>query len=172
MEDVTPQPDPLHIKSPRAGKVLRIALMCLAFAALCVWMLLTAREPLHVIVGIAGIACFSGGGILLLFRLRHADEDMYVINAEGVHFADAAYPMIPWQEIEGVVAFSVQSQRYVGLRLRDEDAYVNALPRRQRYMAEASRKMGFPAVSLNMRDEAAQVQCVETCVAWWELSDC
>ncbi len=165
--NITP-PEPLHITYAGLPRMLGMAALLLLFVALSVWMLCTAESTMHHVAGVLGIVFGSGCTLVLLFRLGRAGKDMYVLDEQGVHFADTRCAMIPWSEVEGVEAFTVNRQRFVGLHLRAEQARLKALPASLRLLAEGNKKVGCPAFSLSIRDEETLEQCMAVCEYWLE----
>ncbi len=162
-------PDPLHIKSPGIAQLLLFLALSIALCALCVHAALYDAE--QCVAGVLGAVLFGGCAIVFLVMLRRAGEVLYTLDAEGVHFSDTHYPMIPWQDIESIKSFSTSHQRYIGLQLRNEKAYFASLPRFRRLLTRLNALVGFPSVCLNMRDKESQKQCVEVCTYWLEQDE-
>ncbi len=163
-----PAPEPFHITYPGLARMLGMVALSLLFVALGVWMLWTAESTKHLVAGTVAVIFFGGGSVVLLSRLGRAGKDMYVLDEEGIHFADTRYAMIPWSEVEGVGAFTLRKQRFVGLHLRDEKARLKALPATLRLLAEGNKKVGCPAFCLTIKDEETLEQCMAVCEYWLE----
>ncbi len=167
--NMTP-PEPLHITYPGPARMLGTAALSLLFVALGVWILWTGESTKHLVAGAVAVIFFSACTIVMLSRLGRAGKDMYVLDEQGVHYADTRCAMIPWSDVEGVEAFTVRNQRFVGLHLRDEKARLKALPATLRLLAEGNKKVGCPAFSLIIWDEETLEQCMAVCEYWLEHS--
>src|SRR5215467_8125472 len=110
---------------PSRGKMLLLTLGAAAFVALGVFILKTASSDDRWI-GIASIVFFGlcfGIGVSKLARRTPA----LIIHSSGLLDNGSALSagFLPWNEIESIFVSSIRNQRFLAIRVRDEEAMLS-----------------------------------------------
>jgi hypothetical protein len=93
-------------------------------------------------------AVFFGAGLIIFSAMLIAGSPRLVLSPDGLQARFLRIQLIPWCEIEGAISGRFISQEYVALHIRQEDKYLNQMPRRFRFGAAAGGKLGIPPFSL------------------------
>jgi hypothetical protein len=102
----------------------------IVFAALGAWLMI--KDPggkayaVRFTSGLAAILFFGFCGIYLAKKLRDNLPGL-VINGEGIIDRSNGFTVghIPWADIAGVTTHAVMSQRFILLKLKNPEAYIN-----------------------------------------------
>jgi hypothetical protein len=94
------------------------------------------------------VSVFSVGVLLGCVQLFRREPSL-VMNNEGISGRQVGSQPFKWSDIASVSVEQVRRQKFLCLWLRDQDAYVAALPAARQLMAKASIALGFPATSLS-----------------------
>jgi hypothetical protein len=118
---VTDPTPPVSIVSPR-GRLVILAVICLAIAALGVVVFLVApTEVLNVVVGVGAVGFFGIGGGFSIVRLWRRST---ILRADDAGIRIAGVGVVPWADVDRIGSTS----SHLGIRLRRYDA-VTGVPR-------------------------------------------
>ena len=118
---------------------------CLAFVALCLWLIFytdAVSGDEHVfqrIVCWMGVVFFGAGVVLLPAILFHHKSGLY-INSKGFNVVTpfAKQSFVGWNEIEGFGEGKIRSTKLLLVYLKNQSEYLARLNSFQRSLAEAS----------------------------------
>ena len=118
------------------SKSLVMALISTGFAMGGGWMAIAAERALDRLGGLAGLA-FFGLGAMLLWRRLLSPRPPITLNQQGIVLVDLwGSTEVPWTNVESIGVVAVSGFDQLGIRLRSVDEHVRRLaPERLRLLA-------------------------------------
>lgn len=78
-------------------------------------------------------------------------EANVTISDKGLTLRGTAGPgFIPWEDIEGILPYEVHNNATLGIIVKDEERYIEAMPRGGQRLARLNLKTGFPAFNIGL----------------------
>jgi hypothetical protein len=68
---------------------------------------------------------------------------------------------IPWEEIDGMFPYQVHNNAFLGIILKDEEKYMESLPKNNQRLAKINIKTGFPAFNIGLSNLKHKKELVE-----------
>jgi hypothetical protein len=148
---------PLVFGNSRALYGLMLLVAC-AFVGAGV--LLLANEALAArLIGVTSIVFFGGCAALFVRQLLD-NRPRLVFDDVGVFDRTLDVGRIPWSDIDDARLMSIKGHHFISLSLRDEAKWTAKFTPLQHRLAQANRKLGFSALSLNLSGIQVQPEAV------------
>ena len=138
-----------HVIPASRPKLTLVALGAAAFVFVCVWLptiVFSWELYLAVIIGVPFFtACFVQACRQLL-----SPKPAVIITDRGIvdNSSGLSAGLIPWEEIAGISFTSYQSQRFLGIELKDPERLLSRLPRWKRAVMRLNARIGFSIVNI------------------------
>lgn len=155
---------PIVVKPP-VGKIVLLGMGWLLFTVLAV-VFLFAGDALSVVLGVAGILCFTLGGGYFLLQLARA-RATFTLDERGFHPGNGG--VVAWENVTKVGKTRATGTNAVGIRLREAGSYEKSLTPQEghRLVAAARRARRFgPLLGMQPSKEAAPINDVPSVLAW------
>ena len=131
-------------------KLVGLIALNLAMLALCAWCV-TLPSIEGVLGGAAGLLFFTATLIVALARLFRRGP-VLILDGNGVRDLRTSVGLIPWGDITSIQVVTVRGQRFLGLGLRNLEEHLGRSSRKERWLADANRWMGYPEFSIGFND--------------------
>lgn len=142
------------------GRWIVLLVVSLCFVAGGIFILKVGGAPR---VGWMNVVFF--GGCAAVFAWQMADSGpRLVFGDQGVFDRTLRVGVIEWNDIEDAALASIHGNPFVCLYLRDEAKYIARLSPLMRRMVQLNRRMGFPALSLNLTGVDADPEAVHALI--------
>jgi hypothetical protein len=102
------------------------------------------------VVGITCILLFGFGSLALIYTYAIDRRPRIVIDNNGVTDRTLHVGRIDWADIVGIELRSLYGNKFVVLRLRDSQKYLDRLSRGRRFASQSNRALGFGELNLNL----------------------
>lgn len=97
------------------------------------------------------IILILGWSLVFLGKTFFQKEANVTISDRGLTLRGKAGPgFIPWEDIEGILPYEVHNNATLGIILKDEEYYLNAMPKGGQRLARLNVKTGFPAFNIGL----------------------
>jgi hypothetical protein len=83
-----------------------------------------------------------------------SDEGLTVRGSGGPGF-------IPWEEIDGMFPYEIHNNAFLGIILKNEEKYMESLPKNKQRLAKINIKTGFPAFNIGISNLKHKKELVE-----------
>lgn len=112
---------------------------------------------------------FFGAVILLLvfclyFLVKNFSqkEANVTVSDEGLTVRGSGGPgFIPWEEIDGMFPYEIHKNAFLGIILKNEEKYMESLPKNKQRLAKINMKTGFPAFNIGLSNLKHKKELVE-----------
>ena len=109
--------------NPGMGKPLLAILGALVFTVLGFWLVSTAQDSFAGLLGIACIAFFGGGGLLMAWKTLRSPQRI-TFTPEGLWMDGVGgRKLVEWKNVEAIGITTYQRGKYNMLRLRDPSRF-------------------------------------------------
>lgn len=104
-----------------------------------------------IVVSIFGIIFFGGGGAIVVIRMLKNDIK-YTIDSNGIKFEYSKKKklFISWEEVSKITKQKIAAQTFIGVELKNIDAYKQKYPKYAQVLIEMNRKLGYSSIMMNM----------------------
>lgn len=139
---------------PSRGKLALFLAGALAFVAVGVWMVAVSwtEEPEALFLPILGAVCilFFGYGAYYLLRRLVVREPSLIIGADGLldHASATGVGFLAWDEIEVIVPYRFQNQRFLGIFPLDLEAVLRRQPALKQKAMKMNMALGAAPVNI------------------------
>jgi hypothetical protein len=100
--------------------------------------------------------------LFLLAKNFSRKEANVTVSDEGLTIRGTGGPgFIPWEEIDGVLPYEVHNNSLLGIILKDEEKYLESLPKNKQRVAKINIKTGFPAFNIGLGNLKHKKELVE-----------
>jgi hypothetical protein len=97
------------------------------------------------------IILLLGWVLVFLGKTFFQNEANVTISDRGLTLRGKAGPgFIPWEDIEGILPYEAHGNATLGIILKDEERYLNAMPKGGHRLAKLNVKTGFPAFNIGL----------------------
>ncbi|WP_079507009.1 STM3941 family protein [Mesobacillus jeotgali] len=104
-----------------------------------------------VLILFGAIILFFGWVLVFLGRTFFQNEANVTISDQGLILRGKAGPgFIPWEDIEGILPYEAHGNATLGVILKDEERYLNSMPKGGQRLARLNVKTGFPAFNIGL----------------------
>ncbi|RSD25071.1 PH domain-containing protein [Mesobacillus subterraneus] len=89
-------------------------------------------------------------------------EANVTVSDKGLTVRGTAGPgFIPWEDIEGLLSYEVQNNATLGIILKDEEKYINAMSKGGQRLVGMNVKMGYPAFNIGMSNIKKKTELID-----------
>jgi hypothetical protein len=89
--------------------------------------------------------------LYLMGKNFSSKEANVTVSDEGLTIRGPGGPgFMPWEEIDGVLPYEVHNNKLLGIVLKDEEKYIESLPKNKQRLARLNIKTGFPAFNIGL----------------------
>jgi len=139
------------------GLTAILVLLIIGFIVAEIYMLADPGEYGAVIVFFSAVILLLIWSLFLLGKNFMQKEANVTVSEDGLTVRGTAGPgFIPWEDIEGMLPYEVHNNELLGIILKNEADYIEALPKNKRRLAKINLKTGFPAFNIglsNLKDK-------------------
>ncbi len=108
------------------------------------------------------IILILGWSLFFLGQTFFQKEANVTVSDRGLTLRGKAGPgFIPWMDIEGILPYEVHNNATLGIILKDEERYLNAMPKGGQRLARLNVKTGFPAFNIGLSNIKAKQELID-----------
>ena len=134
---------------PSRLKLLVLLVGSVVMTAASCFVVVSVPEPIHMAIGLIGIAFFGVAGLFCAYRLLDPRPAVR-LTPDGIYDSSSliAAGFVAWSDIEFVAPFTVERNRMLGFDLKDPASCVLSKPWPKCVLLRLNLRMGFPVFSI------------------------
>ena len=132
---------------PSKSKLAGLFLLAIAMVGLC-FFCTTFDEILPKVFGWLGVAFFSLSFYAIPKAWMKSNQPVFVFNSAGIEDNQGGFGLIEWTDIEGFEVHDVAGTRLLGVRVHDEEKYLQRVSQSRRVGVAGNRALDFPSITL------------------------
>jgi len=131
------------------SKIKTVLMIFLGLLMLSAGYFLTTVPGIAVkIVGWIGL-CFFGLCFLIIVRSLFKKGPAFIVNEKGIEDFQSKWGLVPWADIVYVTIGVINRQRFLCVEVEDPNSYLSRIPVWQRFLINANKSLGFPAITIS-----------------------
>lgn len=156
--------DKLVIKQNANGNTLYIV-GALIFVLIGLWILLMEDEIfissiLNFIIRLAALVGVIFFGYCMLFYIKRNQEnkDLIIVDKNGITDNSTAISVgfIPWEDIDNIYINSMLNNKFILVKLKNEEKYLNKVSFAKQKLMLVNKKMGYEIISITLNSTGIQ----------------